>query len=37
MAAGTVIFAIAFVDHFVRELSGTRARVTPGEEPAHVE
>jgi len=37
MAAGTVIFAIAFVDQFVRELSGTRARVSPGEEPAHVE
>jgi TRAP-type C4-dicarboxylate transport system permease small subunit len=37
MATGTVIFAIAFVDQFVRELSGTRARVTPGEEPAHVE
>jgi TRAP-type C4-dicarboxylate transport system permease small subunit len=37
MAAGTVIFAIAFVDQFVRELSGTRTRVTAGEEPAHVE
>jgi TRAP-type C4-dicarboxylate transport system permease small subunit len=37
MAAGTVIFAIAFVDQFMRELSGTRTRVTAGEEPAHVE
>src|SRR5437667_8668273 len=37
MAAGTVIFAISFVDQFVRELSGTRVRVMPGEEPAHVE
>jgi len=37
MAAGTVIFAIAFVDEFVRELSGARARIAPGEEPAHVE
>src|SRR5437773_9586682 len=37
MAAGTVIFAIAFVDQFVRELTGTRTRPVPGEEPAHVE
>lgn len=37
MAAGTVIFAIAFVDQFVRELMGTRARVAPDQEPAHVE
>jgi TRAP-type C4-dicarboxylate transport system permease small subunit len=37
MAAGAVIFAIAFVDQFVRELSGERSRVSPGEEPAHVE
>lgn len=37
MAAGTVIFAIAFVDLLVGELSGTRAPPTPGEEPAHVE
>ena len=37
MAAGTVIFAIAFVDQFVNELSGTRPHVTPNQEPAHVE
>src|SRR5258706_6772419 len=37
MAAGTVLFAIAFVDLLVGELSGTRALPTPGEEPAHVE
>ena len=37
MAVGTVIFAIAFVDQFVRELTGTRARVVPDQEPAHVE
>ena len=37
MAAGTVIFAIAFVDQFVNELSGTRPHVTPDQEPAHVE
>jgi TRAP-type C4-dicarboxylate transport system permease small subunit len=37
MAAGTVIFAIAFVDELVLELSGTRARAAPGEKPAHVE
>jgi len=37
MAAGTVLFAIAFIDQFVRELSGTRTRAGPGEEPAHVE
>ena len=37
MAAGTVLFAIAFVDLLVGALSGTRAPPTPGEEPAHVE
>jgi TRAP-type C4-dicarboxylate transport system permease small subunit len=37
MAAGTVLFAIAFIDQLVRELSGTRVRAGPGEEPAHVE
>ncbi|MDQ2962847.1 MAG: TRAP transporter small permease [Pseudomonadota bacterium] len=37
MAAGTAIFAIAFVDQFVSELSGTRRRVVPDQEPAHVE
>jgi TRAP-type C4-dicarboxylate transport system permease small subunit len=37
MAAGTVIFAIAFVDEFVRELRGGRPRVAPDQEPAHIE
>jgi TRAP-type C4-dicarboxylate transport system permease small subunit len=37
MAAGTVLFAVAFVDQLVRELSGTRAPPASGEEPAHVE
>jgi TRAP-type C4-dicarboxylate transport system permease small subunit len=37
MAAGTVLFAIAFVDLLVGALSGKRAPPTPGEEPAHVE
>lgn len=37
MAAGTVIFAIAFVDQFVCELSGRRRRIAPDQEPAHVE
>ena len=37
MAVGTVIFAVAFVDEFVRELAGTRSRAGPGQEPAHVE
>jgi len=37
MAVGTVVFAIAFVDQFVRELAGTRRREQPGDEPAHIE
>jgi len=37
MAVGNLVFAIAFVDEFVRELSGARRRVTRTEEPAHVE
>ena len=37
MAVGTVVFAIAFVDQFVRELAGTRRREKPGDEPAHIE
>jgi len=37
MAVGTVIFAIAFVDQLVAELSGRRRRVVRDEEPAHVE
>jgi len=37
MAVGTVVFAIAFVDEFVREVSGKRRRVKADDEPAHVE
>ena len=37
MAAGTVLFAIAFVDLLVGELTGTRVPLPAGEEPAHVE
>ena len=37
MAVGTVIFAIAFVDEFVREISGARRRAKASDEPAHVE
>jgi TRAP-type C4-dicarboxylate transport system permease small subunit len=37
MAAGTVIFAIAFVDLLVLDLSGKRRAVPKTEEPAHVE
>jgi TRAP-type C4-dicarboxylate transport system permease small subunit len=37
MAAGTVVFAIAFVDQFVQDIAGTRRREKPGDEPAHVE
>jgi len=37
MAVGTVVFAIAFVDQLVAELSGRRRRVVRDEEPAHVE
>jgi len=37
MAAGTVLFAIAFVDLLVGELTGTRVPAPAGEEPAHVE
>jgi TRAP-type C4-dicarboxylate transport system permease small subunit len=37
MAVGTVIFAIAFVDEFVRELTGKPRRSKADEEPAHVE
>lgn len=37
MAAGTIVFAIAFVDEFVGDLSGTRRRVKASDEPAHVE
>jgi TRAP-type C4-dicarboxylate transport system permease small subunit len=37
MAAGTVLFAIAFVDLLLGELMGTRVPTPAGEEPAHVE
>jgi TRAP-type C4-dicarboxylate transport system permease small subunit len=37
MAAGTVVFAVAFIDLFAQEISGRRRRETPAEEPAHVE
>ena len=37
MALGTVVFAIAFLDRFVHELSGRHPREQPGDEPAHVE
>ena len=37
MAAGTVIFAVALADEFVRELRGGRPRVAVGQEPAHIE
>jgi len=37
MAAGAVIFAVAFVDLFVAELIGRRRRVVTDQEPAHVE
>ena len=37
MVAGAVVFAIAFIDLFVLELSGKRAVVPKTEEPAHVE
>jgi TRAP-type C4-dicarboxylate transport system permease small subunit len=37
MAAGAVVFAIAFVDQFVLELAGKRPTPKPAEEPAHVE
>ncbi|HTR57135.1 MAG TPA: TRAP transporter small permease [Casimicrobiaceae bacterium] len=37
MAAGTVVFAVAFIDLFAQEISGRRRREKPAEEPAHVE
>jgi TRAP-type C4-dicarboxylate transport system permease small subunit len=37
MAAGAVIFALAFIDIFVLELAGKRPMVPRTEEPAHVE
>jgi TRAP-type C4-dicarboxylate transport system permease small subunit len=37
MAIGNVVLAIAFIDQFVGELTGTRARIKPDTEPAHIE
>ena len=37
MAIGTSVFAVAFIDEFVQELSGKRRREKTLEEPAHVE
>ena len=37
MAAGTVVFAIAFLDQFVQELLGTRRVRKPIDELAHLE
>jgi TRAP-type C4-dicarboxylate transport system permease small subunit len=37
MAAGTIVFAVAFVDLLVQELQGKRRVPTKTEEPAHVE
>jgi TRAP-type C4-dicarboxylate transport system permease small subunit len=37
MAAGTVVFAIAFVDLLVLDLTGKRRAVAKTGEPAHVE
>src|SRR5438067_13449494 len=37
MAVGNVVLAIAFIDQFVGELTGTRVVVRPDTEPAHIE
>ena len=37
MAAGNIVLAIAFIDQFVGELTGTRVVVKPDTEPAHIE
>jgi TRAP-type C4-dicarboxylate transport system permease small subunit len=37
MAVGNVVLALAFIDHFIAELTGRRAVVKPGGEPAHIE
>jgi len=37
MALGAVVFAVAFLDLFVLELSGRRPSAPQAEEPAHVE
>jgi TRAP-type C4-dicarboxylate transport system permease small subunit len=37
MAVGNVVLAIAFIDQFVGELTGTRVVVKPDTEPAHIE
>jgi TRAP-type C4-dicarboxylate transport system permease small subunit len=37
MAIGNLILAIAFIDQFVGEVTGTRVVAKPSSEPAHVE
>jgi TRAP-type C4-dicarboxylate transport system permease small subunit len=37
MAVGNIVLAIAFIDQFVGELTGTRVVVKPDTEPAHIE
>src|SRR6202171_1492122 len=37
MAVGNIVLAIAFIDQFVGELTGTRVAVKPDSEPAHIE
>ena len=37
MAIGNAVLAIAFIDQFVGELTGTRVVVKPDTEPAHIE
>jgi TRAP-type C4-dicarboxylate transport system permease small subunit len=37
MAIGNVVLAIAFIDQLVGELTGTRVRIKPDAEPAHIE
>jgi TRAP-type C4-dicarboxylate transport system permease small subunit len=37
MAVGNIVLAIAFLDHFIGELTGTRRPARPVDEPAHVE
>jgi TRAP-type C4-dicarboxylate transport system permease small subunit len=37
MAAGNIVLAIAFIDQFIGELTGTRVVVKPDTEPAHIE
>jgi TRAP-type C4-dicarboxylate transport system permease small subunit len=37
MAVGNVVLAIAFIDQFVGEVTGTRVVAKPDTEPAHIE